>query len=159
MNSRQLLGSWLSGPKAALEADGVAPVQDDRPPGVRLGLPASGSGAVAGVGRRLLALVLDWVASLLFAQLVFRPDYPSSASSGLTLGVFVVQVALLTWLGGASFGQRLLRIRVVGLGRRIGPLAALLRTVLIALVVPPLIYDRDGRGLHDKAVGSVAVRA
>jgi hypothetical protein len=30
--------------------------------------------------------------------------------------------------------------------------------VLLCLVVPPLVFDRDQRGLHDKAAKSVAVR-
>jgi hypothetical protein len=28
----------------------------------------------------------------------------------------------------------------------------------VCVVVPPLIYDRDQRGLHDLATGTVAVR-
>jgi len=31
------------------------------------------------------------------------------------------------------------------------------RSLLIALVIPPLVFRPDGRGLHDLAVGSVTV--
>ncbi|MBA2444971.1 MAG: RDD family protein, partial [Nocardioidaceae bacterium] len=34
----------------------------------------------------------------------------------------------------------------------------LLRTALICLVIPPLVYNRDQQGLHDLAVDSIAVR-
>jgi uncharacterized RDD family membrane protein YckC len=36
--------------------------------------------------------------------------------------------------------------------------AALMRTVLLGMVIPALIWDRDGRGLHDRASGVVVVR-
>jgi uncharacterized RDD family membrane protein YckC len=36
---------------------------------------------------------------------------------------------------------------------------AALRTALLMLLIPALISDRDGRGLHDRAAGTVVVRA
>ena len=75
------------------------------------------------------------------------------------IGIFFVEVTLLTWMTGASFGQRLVGLRVVGLQRRLGFTGAAVRTLLICLVIPPLVWDADGRGLHDKAVGSVVTRA
>ena len=67
---------------------------------------------------------------------------------------------MLTWLAGASFGQRLLGLRVVRLdGSPLGLWRSVVRTALLCLAIPALIWDRDGRGLHDKAVGSVVVRA
>jgi hypothetical protein len=44
-------------------------------------------------------------------------------------------------------------------GRPLGVVRAALRTVLLLLLVPALIWDRDGRGLHDKAADSVVVVA
>ena len=44
-------------------------------------------------------------------------------------------------------------------GRPLGLVGVFVRTLLLCLLVPALIWDRDGRGLHDKAVGSVLVRA
>ena len=61
---------------------------------------------------------------------------------------------------GGSFGQVATRLRVVranGDPRPIDPLRALLRQVLIALVIPPLVYRPDGRGMHDIAAGSATV--
>ena len=63
---------------------------------------------------------------------------------------------------GSTFGMRLLGLRVLALGQP-GQLPAawrvLVRTVLLCLVIPAAIWDRDGRGLHDKAAGTVVVRA
>ena len=44
-------------------------------------------------------------------------------------------------------------------GAPIGLPRAALRTLLLCLLIPALIWDRAGRGLHDKAAGTVVVRA
>ena len=36
---------------------------------------------------------------------------------------------------------------------------ALARTLLLACFVPAIIWDRDGRGLHDRAAGALTLRA
>ncbi len=133
--------------------------------GERLGLPPAGPGSVAGFGRRIAALFIDWFASMLVAMLAFRLAWGSPDLSLATLGVFALEVAVLTWLTGSSFGQRIVGVRVVrllpdraGLGRlELIPVVA--RTILVCLVVPPVVYDRDGRGLHDRAAASVVVRS
>ena len=131
---------------------------DDAYRGQRLGLPESGPGSMATLGRRVVALFIDWIAALLISRaLVGTPE--TTLESFATLIIFAVEVTLLTWLWGSSFGQRLVGIRVVARARPLGLVAALLRTTLICLVIPPVIWDADGRGLHDRAVDSVVVRA
>jgi hypothetical protein len=126
--------------------------------GQRLGLPESGPGSMATTGRRVAALFIDWIAATLVASaLVGTAD--TTPERFATLGVFALEVTVLTWLWGSSFGQRLVGVRVVGRTRRLGVIAALLRTVLICIVIPPLVWDADGRGLHDRAVDSLVVRA
>lgn len=126
--------------------------------GQRLGLPETGSGSMATLGRRVVALFIDWVAAIIISRaLVGAPE--TTLESFATLGIFALQVTALTWLLGSSFGQRLVGIRVVGRSRRLGFIAAALRTFLICIVIPPVIWDADGRGLHDRAVDSVVVRA
>ena len=130
--------------------------------GERLRLPATGPGSLATFGRRLAALVVDWVAANLVTLVIGHGNlkYGTTDFSFVALGVFAAEVFGLTWLAGASFGQRLLGIRVVSLDRgRVGVLRALFRTVLICLAVPPLIWDCDGRGLHDRAVLTAVVQA
>jgi uncharacterized RDD family membrane protein YckC len=66
---------------------------------------------------------------------------------------------LLVGTLGCTIGHRLLGIRVVRLGgAAAGPLHALIRTILLAVVIPAVIWDRDTRGLHDKIAGTVTVR-
>lgn len=128
--------------------------------------PASGQDSegsanqAAGLGRRLGAIAIDWALSILVSLLLFpQARYGSSASSLATLVVFAVEVTVLTWLTGASFGQRLLRLSVVRVdGGRLGLGRAALRTLLICLVVPAIVYDNAGRGLHDRAAGSIVLR-
>jgi uncharacterized RDD family membrane protein YckC len=129
--------------------------------GQRLGLPETGRGSVATWGRRILALVVDWFASLLVAAAVVGPDVMTSRGweAWVPMLVFLVEASVLTALAGGSFGQLLLRVAVVRLDRRpVNLLVALLRTLLICVVVPPVIYNRDRRGLHDLVAGTVTVR-
>jgi uncharacterized RDD family membrane protein YckC len=39
-----------------------------------------------------------------------------------------------------------------------GFLPAAIRTALVFLVVPAVLLDRDGEGLHDKAAGTIVLR-
>lgn len=159
---RRDLGSWLSGPGSA--ENSTLPPQDWQ--GQLLGCPEAGPGAVASLGRRLAALLVDWIGSALIVNLISGGRYGFGAEQGdvaltqvFVLGMFALEVIVLTWLGGGSAGQRLLGLGVRAIGRpRLGLLQCVLRTVLICLVIPPVVYDRDGRGLHDRAVGSVVVR-
>ena len=135
------------------------PTGDQEYAGQRLGLPATGPGAVAGWGRRVVALFVDWIPSVLVASLIAGYATPGeSLSRLLPLLVFLVEVTFFTAVAGGSFGQLALRIAVVRLDRRpVTLLQALVRTLLICLVIPPVIYNRDNRGLHDLAVGTVTV--
>ena len=154
---RRDIGSWLSGPKAALEEQGM----DFGYPGQRFGLPKQGTGSVARMGRRIIALMIDWIAAILVTHLAF-PDlvYGSEVFAAATLGIFAAQVFLLTATTGASFGYKLAGIRLISISPApITFLKALVRAALLCLVVPALIWDRDGRGLHDKAVGTITMRA
>jgi uncharacterized RDD family membrane protein YckC len=153
---RRDIGSWLQGPRAALE--GTEHAYGYR--GERLGRPEHGPRSVSGFGPRALALVVDWFASLLVVHFFWpRLTYGSPQYSAWALLVFAVEVLVLVSLLQSSFGQFLCRLRVEALdGRRLPPWRVLVRTVLLCLVVPALVWDRDGRGLHDRAAGSVVVR-
>jgi uncharacterized RDD family membrane protein YckC len=133
-------------------------------PGRGFGLPEFGHGSVAGWSRRLGALLIDWIACSLIAILFFYHSTGAHATNVFveprlwTPVVFAVEDVLLTALTGFTIGKRLLGIRVVRLdGRPIG-LRAVPRTLLLMLVVPPLMMDRDLRGLQDKAAGTVVIR-
>ena len=110
----------------------------------------------AWIGRRIAALIIDWLASLAVARLVFPQfGYGSDSAGFATLGVFAVEVTLLTWLTGASFGQRIIGLRVVPIDSGRLPLwRAALRTLLVCLVIPAVVYDNQGRGVHDRLAGT-----
>ena len=70
-----------------------------------------------------------------------------------------VDLTLLLSTLGSTFGQRLLGLRLLSMsGGRATILQVLSRTVLLCLAIPALIWDRDQRGLHDKAAQTVLVR-
>jgi uncharacterized RDD family membrane protein YckC len=144
---REAIGSWLGGASSVNPNLGY--------PGERLGFPPAGVGSVAGMGRRLAALSIDWLASLLVA-LLFTHKWGGLAA----LGIFYAEVLLFTSLLGSSAGQRFLRIRVVRVVDQgsVPVLSVLIRSILLFMVIPAAIYDRDGRGLHDRATRTVVIR-
>jgi uncharacterized RDD family membrane protein YckC len=106
------------------------------------------------------ALFVDWLLANVVVLLSRGPAAldPANGASWLPLVTWLVITAACTGLAGTSPGQWLLRLRVIRLDNRpVGLWRALVRTCLIALVIPPLIMDADGRGLHDRAVGTVVV--
>lgn len=115
------------------------------------------------LGRRLVAIVVDWVACLLITHgLIGRvvelsPEAFSFAPLAL---LFLLNLAGVT-LGGATFGHRLLGLRVVPMvGEWVTPLRAALRAALLCLAIPAMVViSDDGRGLHDRAAGTKIVRA
>ncbi|MFF2317086.1 RDD family protein [Arthrobacter sp. NPDC058097] len=144
MVDRKDIGSWLSGP----DTSGIS-----KYPGERLGFPESGPGSMARAGRRILAITIDWTIALLISNVFL------GGNSMATLGIFAVEQILLIGTLGYSIGHRAMGIHVVKPdGSAAGPLAALVRTVLLCLVIPAVIFDPDHRGLHDKAMNTVLVR-
>lgn len=112
-------------------------------------------------GRRILALFVDWAACTGVVMLFLGPaGWSEDPYAGFyTLWVFILETAILTALAGGSFGKIATRLRVVSeYGGRVGLIPALIRSVLIALVVPPLVFKPDGRGLHDLAAKTRTVK-
>lgn len=138
-----------------------SPVDATDYPGARLGLPEQGPGSVASWGRRILALCIDWVLSLLAASALAGRALWAGASTGqwAPLAVFAVEVWVLTTLLAGSAGQLVCRVTVRRTsGRPLDVLRALIRTLLICAVIPPIIYNRDRQGLHDMAVDSITLQ-
>jgi RDD family len=110
------------------------------------------------MGRRLVALFIDWILCSLIVVLFIRPATHLQAQ-GLTLGIFTIQDVLFTALTGFTVGKLALRIRVARLdGKIVGLLWAFVRTLMLLLIAPPLIADDDLRGLQDRASNTVVVR-
>lgn len=134
-------------------------------PGERLGLPVSGSGSIARPGRRIGALLIDYVAATIIATAFLGYDqFALPSEAGLTqfapMAVFALLQILFIPTAGGSPGHRILGMRVVRMdGSWIGLWRPIVRTLLLIVVIPAVIWDPDQRGLHDKAVGTVLIRA
>jgi uncharacterized RDD family membrane protein YckC len=153
MVDRRDVGSWLEGPASR--------DPERQPPGVRLGLPVEGPGSIGRFGRRIIAVFADYALSILIATLFgYRfGGHNSGATQFIPLAVFAVENVVLVGTVGSTIGQRLLGLRVERLsGGLPGPLLAAVRTLLLCLAVPALIWDRDQRGVHDRIPGTVIVR-
>lgn len=126
--------------------------------GERLGLPQDGPGSIAPVGRRVAAISVDWGLCLLIAYgLLTGGDF--RAAGNWALLVLAVLSVLTVGTVGSTPGKRLMGLRVVSVdGGRLSLPRTVLRTVLLVLAVPALVWDRDSRGLHDRLSGAVQVR-
>jgi uncharacterized RDD family membrane protein YckC len=104
------------------------------------------------VGKRILALVIDWVSAILVAQLVSGDQgYGTSRNSLITLIIFGLQIWVFTWFIGSSFGQKIVGLRIETLiHTKPSVWQSLIRTLLILLVFPAFLTDQDGRGFHDR---------
>ena len=140
-------------------------VSENTYPGERLGLPESGPGSIARPGRRIAALFIDYLTSSLIATAFLGYDqFALPSDAGITMfapmTVFaVLNVLFLPTIGGTP-GHRImgLRIQLVH-GGWVGLWRPIVRTLLLLVVIPAAVWDTDQRGLHDKAAGTVLLRA
>jgi uncharacterized RDD family membrane protein YckC len=108
------------------------------------------------LGRRLAAITIDWLASYAIAFAFFAGGGSYSerieATRLSTPLIFIAQYAILVALTGASFGHRLLRLKVVDFDHGGVPSIrqVLIRTGLMAIVITAITYDEDGRGIHER---------
>lgn len=149
------IGSWLSGPES-VEPDGPTGY-----PGQALGLPETGSRSLAGMGRRFAALIVDWFISYgLVGLLIATGVVATSMLSTAVLVIWFLLGVLSVRLFGFTPGQYALGLMVVPVDNRlhVGSGRAIVRGLLIAIVIPPLFTDSDGRGLHDRLTATAVVR-
>lgn len=147
----------------------------DPPPGLAaqawrgqaIGLPRSGPGSLTTTGPRLAAYLVDAIASALVAALFVHSGahrtgtFADRLPGAWSLVPFAVDYLVGLLVAGRTLGMYLLGLRVVRVDRAVavGPLTALGRTLLLCLFVPALVFDRDGRGMHDRLTGTAVVRA
>ena len=132
--------------------------------GERLGLPATGQGAIAKTNPRIWAFIVDALAASLVAGLFVSARGAAGTAShlpGLWSWIpFVLDYVVGLLVAGRSLGMYLLKIRVIRVDQdaAIGPGRAIVRTVLLSLLIPALVWDRDGRGLHDRFTDTAVVQ-
>lgn len=152
---RENIGSWLSGPQSVAEG------KKSQFPGENLGLPAHGTGSVASTGRRALALCIDWFLSVIVCVMVWGA-YPMPSTHILCLWFIVCFLSVS--LVNRTPGQILTGVFIASIvpgqeQQRIGVLRAFFRQVLLLpLLIPAFFQDSDGRGLHDRATGTIVLR-
>ena len=130
-------------------------------PGERLGLPESGPGSLAPMGRRLGALMIDWLIAYGLAALAMR--FGAFSEHTLSTAVLVIWFALgvvAVRLFGFTPGQLALGLQVAAVDGRVpvGIGRVVVRGLLVGTVVPALFTDWDGRGLQDRLTGTAVVR-
>ncbi|WP_411721079.1 RDD family protein [Mycetocola sp.] len=127
-------------------------------PGERLGLPEHGPRSVGRVGRRLAALAIDWASAMLIVA-VFFPNSVGIGNGWANSAAFAILQVIFVATTGGSVGHRLVGLRVVPLtGGYIGLWRPVVRTLLLVVILPALIWDSDQRGFHDKLAGTVLIR-
>jgi len=122
-------------------------------PGKRLGLPESGARSIARPGRRIGALILDY-------GIAYALGYAFFGGEGwIILAIFAaLQVIFIVTLSG-SLGHLVFGLRLVPQNPAwIGVVKPIVRTLLLCVVIPAVIWDTDQRGLHDRLVGTILVR-
>ena len=161
---RRLVGmankkTWLDGPDIPGENDfGEA----GRYPGENLGLPESGPGALASVMRRACGVFIDWILCLLVASVLtqFTNILGGTSTATFILWILVGVVGGILFArtpGMAILGMGVARIDVPG--TTIGIWRGVVRTLLTACLFPAAMVDADGRGIHDRATGTVVIRS
>jgi uncharacterized RDD family membrane protein YckC len=130
-------------------------------PGETLGLPETGPGSLAPMGRRVAALLIDWLIAAGLALLAVRLGAVSAELLNTTqFVVWLVLGLVAVRLYGSTPGQLALRLGVAAVDGRlpVGIIRVAARGLLVGLVVPALFTDWDGRGLQDRLTGTAVVR-
>lgn len=160
-------------------------------PGERFGLPQTGPRSVGRVGRRIIALAIDWGMSGIIVSLLMGANYfqlldravtasenlrklndaqsqaqMQLASDALVMHqtltglTFVALQILAIWTIGGSIGHRIMGLYVVSIrGGALNWWRPIVRSVLLILVIPALVWDSDQRGFHDKISGTILLRS
>jgi uncharacterized RDD family membrane protein YckC len=125
--------------------------------GQRLGLPQDGPGSLATVGRRLAAILIDWAIAYGVAYLLVG-DRLLKTGQFTAMSVLAVMYLVGLAISGSTLGMAALGLRVGSdQGGRASLYAVGMRTVLLFLVIPAVIWDADGRGLHDRVAHTIIV--
>ncbi len=134
----------------------LQPPSQDRARGASLGLPSDGPGSLASFSNRVVAFLVDALASALVAGLFTAPHLPGNWALAAFAAITVVSLMAF----GQSPGMRLLGLRLAHPrpGQRLAPWRAVVRTALLCLLVPALVVDADGRGLHDRLTDTAVVK-
>jgi uncharacterized RDD family membrane protein YckC len=112
----------------------------------------------------MLGITIDWLAAYAVTLGFFAGSgsfLERSRNVGLTvLLVLTVEYLVLVALTGASFGHRIVGLRVVRFndGGPVTILQALIRTLLLVTVVTAVTFDENGRAPNERLSNTVLVK-
>ncbi|MBB3038936.1 RDD family protein [Hoyosella altamirensis] len=150
----RITGSWLYGPSAALPKGEMH--GESKYKGEALGLPEDGPGSLPTWLRRSGAFFADIFMAAGVAAIFTFPEPPRNWSLLVWFMVAIFAVLFFSFTPGqALFG---LRVQRVDRAAPVGLWRSALRAFLVSLLIPAAIWDRDGRGLHDRLTGTAIVR-
>jgi len=115
-------------------------------------------------GRRLLGITLDWLAAYAVTLGFFAGSGTllerSRGVGGTVLLVLIFEYLVLVSFGGASFGHRIVGLKVVRFsdGGVVTPLQALIRTALLVIIITAITFDENGRGINERFSNTVLVK-
>jgi hypothetical protein len=112
----------------------------------------------------LLGITIDWLACYaislgFFAGAgTFTDRVPGARVP--TLLMFFLEYSLLVAFGGASFGHRLVGLKVIRFsdGGAVTPIQALIRCALLVPLITAITFDEDGRGINERFSNTVLVK-
>ncbi len=131
-------------------------------PGEHLGLPQSGSGAMASVMRRAIGVLIDWAICWAIAGFIVMNTDIFGGTATLTYLLWLVLGIISGWLFARTPGMAVLGMGVARVdkpGETVGFWRAAVRTILTGFIFPAAIVDPDGRGMHDRATGTAVIRS
>lgn len=115
-------------------------------------------------GRRILGITFDWLAAYAVTLGFFAGQGSflerSRGAGGTVLIVMAIEYTILVAFGGASFGHRLVGLKVVRFSDG-GPVTvrqALIRTLLLLPLVTAITFDENGRGINERLSNTVLVK-
>ena len=115
-------------------------------------------------GRRLLGITIDWIACYAIALGFF------SGSGSFTervpharipvLILLFAEYCLLVAFGGASFGHRIVGLKVIRFsdGGAVTPLQALIRGALLMPLITAITFDENGRGINERFSNTILIK-
>ena len=101
----------------------------------------------------MLGFAIDWAIAIGVSQIFFNYDPAAN------LIIFVILQIVFIPTIGASIGHRLVGLRIISIhGGWVGLWRPIVRSVLLGLAIPALVWDSDQRGFHDKIAGTALIR-
>ena len=151
--------TWLEGP--LVPGENEDPTKLSSYPGENLGLPREGKGSLAGLFPRMAALLIDWSICYAMAAIITPNINWFGDNATASMIFFIIWRVVTVWLFAQSPGHAIMGIGVARIddpSQRVGLWRSVVRVIFTIFLLPPVIQDTDGRGMHDRATGTAVIR-